>query len=59
MKLRAQSRSPIEPIIEVVGNKIKITNGIDGVIMVGEELDRRIKDSYANLNHKEIVIPTR
>ncbi len=49
---------PIEPIIEVVGNKIKITNGIDGVIMAGEELDRRIKDSYANLNHKEIVIPT-
>jgi hypothetical protein len=49
---------PIDPIVEVVGNKVKITNGIGGVIMVGEELDRRIKDGYANLNHKEIVIPT-
>jgi vancomycin resistance protein YoaR len=48
---------PIEPIVEVVGNKIKITNGIDGVIMAGEELDRQIKKNYAYLNSGTIVIP--
>ncbi len=49
---------PIEPVIEVVGNKIKIINGVDGIILVGEELDRQIKENYAYLNSKAIAIPT-
>lgn len=50
---------PIEPTIEVVGNKIKITNGVDGIILDGETLDRVIGGAYANLSKELIAVPTK
>lgn len=50
--------APIEPVIEVVGKKIKINNGRDGVILSGDELDKTIRQTYAQLSQRAVVVPT-
>lgn len=49
--------SAVEPTIEVRGKKVKVTNGSDGTILNGEELDRRIRASYSRLGSEPVEIP--
>lgn len=51
--------SPVEPIIEVVGKKVKIINGSDGIILDSKALDEVMGEVYAKLGSGEIVIPTK
>ena len=50
---------PIEPIIEVVGKGVKVSNGSDGVMLDSEKLERKIGKVYSMLNDEAVEIPTK
>ena len=49
---------PIDPVIDVVANKINIANGSDGTLLDGQALDLSIRSAYANLSSDHVTIPT-
>jgi len=49
---------PVEPMIEVVGKKVQIKNGTDGIIIDSSKLDQEIGDNYRRLRPEPIHVPT-
>lgn len=49
---------PIDPVVSVVGGKINIENGIDGILINQTLLDKKIKESYELLSVEPINVPT-
>lgn len=48
---------PTPSEIEILGKAITITNGKDGVLIDGGELDKAIRENYSELRGAEITIP--
>lgn len=49
---------PVEPDITIVNNRVEITNGIDGTLINGELLDKKIRETYTRLDPNPVVVPT-
>jgi vancomycin resistance protein YoaR len=49
---------PVDPIILVEGNKVKVVNGTDGTVLDTDKLNKAIAGAYANLSDEGINIPT-
>jgi vancomycin resistance protein YoaR len=50
--------TPIDPRIEVISNKILVTDGSDGVLLDNEKLESKLRDAQSQLNSTSIEIPT-
>ncbi|MFZ2199490.1 MAG: VanW family protein [Microgenomates group bacterium] len=50
--------APIEPSIEIVDHKLRISNGSDGTIISSEKLDQDIRKNFSELSEGPIEIPT-
>jgi len=50
--------SPIEPTVEIVGNKVNIINGKEGTVIDQKQLDNSLADNSRNLIKKPIIIRT-
>ncbi len=49
---------PIEPIIELKGQKVAVSNGVDGMIIDGELMDQSMRGAYGQLQSGVVAIPT-
>ena len=49
---------PVEPVIEVVGKKIRVIEGTDGTLLDGALLNQKIVEGYRELKSAPIAIPT-
>ncbi|MFH2085239.1 MAG: VanW family protein [bacterium] len=50
---------PVEPTIEIVGQKVRVTNGSDGVVLDSEMFDQEIRSVYSKLGSEDIAVPTK
>lgn len=48
---------PIDPIINIVGKKINVTNGVDGLVLDTEKLNENIIKNFSELSSEPVNVP--
>jgi vancomycin resistance protein YoaR len=50
--------TPIDPMITVLGQKVQITNGVNGVLLDNAMMEARIREAASNLDTRAVQVPT-
>lgn len=49
---------PIAATVELRGQKIAVSNGVDGMVIESETFDQRLREAYGQLQSEVVMIPT-